>query len=108
MFLEYGRGRIYMRHRQWSKAWDHFIAATQCPSRRPDFLPTVYLRLAEVAIQQVDREGFEWALAAVESSDRVAGRVSLPRRPKQRYCVSQVWARIGSLTRDPRFTEEFA
>lgn len=76
MFLEYGRGRVHARHRQWNEARDHLLAATQSPTRRADFLPTVYRLIAEVAVELDDRQLFDWAVASVLSADAAAGHVT--------------------------------
>ena len=76
LLLEYGRGRVYQRHSDWPRAQHHFTAALRCPSRRPDFLPTVYLRLAEVAREVRDRPAFDRAVRDAVSADVSAGGVT--------------------------------
>lgn len=76
MFLLYGRGRVHARRGEWAAARDAFLTALQAPTRRADVLPSVYLGLAEVAIELRDRPLFDWALAGVESSDLAAGSVT--------------------------------
>ncbi len=84
MFLEYARGTVHGRHGQWTEAKEHLLAAVQCPTRRADFLPSVYLSLAEAAIQLQDRSLFDWSRAAIIAADAAAGRVtSAPSRAER-------------------------
>ena len=76
MFLEYGAARALMRLERWDEAAARLKAAAQCPFRRPDFLPFVYLRLAQVAVALDDAELHTWAEHAGITADAVAGRVT--------------------------------
>jgi hypothetical protein len=70
--LHYSAAKILLKEKDWQAARLELESALECPSRRPETLPAVYMALADVAKELHDNELYRSSLRAAMTADSLA------------------------------------